>query len=271
MTHIPLKTALTAALAAAEEGAAVVRHYATEARSRLVLHDKGTFELVSEADVEVQRVLVRHLDGVIPGARFLGEEEGLGEAEDRSGWWWILDPIDGTTNFLHGVPPYAISIGLVGDGVPVLGVVHDVPHHEVFAGYEGGGVTCNGVPVTCSVTPDLGHALIATGFPYKTFDYADAYWAAMQGFFGKTRGIRRHGAASVDLAWVAAGRFEAFFERGLSPWDVAGGLALLREAGGTYSDFAGHPVDVFSADLLASNSLLHPALLPILAPLAASK
>lgn len=139
MTHIPLKTALTAALAAAEEGAAVVRHYATEARSRLVLHDKGTFELVSEADVEVQRVLVRHLDGVIPGARFLGEEEGLGEAEDRSGWWWILDPIDGTTNFLHGVPPYAISIGLVGDGVPVLGVVHDVPHHEVFAGYEGGG------------------------------------------------------------------------------------------------------------------------------------
>lgn len=264
-----LPKALEAALGAAEEGAALVRHYAGAARNRLVLHDKGTFELVSEADVAVQRVLVRHLDGVVPGARFLGEEEDLGGEQDRAGWWWILDPIDGTTNFLHGVPPYAISIGLVRDGVPVLGVVHDVSHHEVFAGYEGGGVTCNGEPVRCRPTADLGQALISTGFPYKTFDYADAYWASMQGFFGKTRGIRRHGAASVDLAWVAAGRFEAFFERGLSPWDVAAGLALLREAGGMYSDFAGNPIDVFSADVLASNGTLHPALLPILAPLAA--
>jgi len=271
MSEPQLQVALAAAQEAAIQGAAVVRHYATEARSRLVLHDKGTFELVSEADVAVQRILVDRLDGVIPGARFLGEEEGLGDAQDRAGWWWILDPIDGTTNFLHGVPPYAISIGLVRDGVPVLGVVNDVSHDEIFAGFTGGGVTCNGLPVRCRPTSDLGQSLISTGFPYKTFDYAEAYWAAMQGFFGKTRGIRRHGAASVDLAWVAAGRFEAFFERGLSPWDVAAGLALILEAGGAYSDFAGDPVDVFSADILASNGILHPALLPILAPLAGNK
>jgi myo-inositol-1(or 4)-monophosphatase len=255
---------LGAARQAAEQAARAARdvldHYARD-RARLTLHDKGTFELASEAA----------LDGVVPGAAFLGEEDD--EATDAippsgdAALRWILDPLDGTTNFLHGVPPWAVSVGLVRGHTPLVGVVLDVPHAELFSAAQGQGLTRNGEPARVSAAADLSGALVATGFPYRKFDYAPAYLDVLGAFFGRCRGVRRHGAASVDLAWVACGRFEAFWETGLSPWDVAAGLCLVQEGGGYATDFGGAPNPVFGGQVLATNGALHEAVRGLLAPL----
>jgi myo-inositol-1(or 4)-monophosphatase len=264
---------LGAARQAAEQAARAARdvldHYARD-RARLTLHDKGTFELASEADVEAQRTLVATLDGVVPGASFLGEEDpdaSAAPAPDDASLRWILDPLDGTTNFLHGVPPWAVSVGLARGHTPLVGVVLDVPHAELFSAAQGQGLTRNGEPARVRATDDLSGALVATGFPYRKFDYAPAYLDVLGAFFGRCRGVRRHGAASVDLAWVACGRFEAFWETGLSPWDVAAGLCLVQEGGGQTTDFGGAPNPVFGGQVLATNGALHDAVRGLLAPL----
>lgn len=265
-----LDAALAAALCAADAADAVLRAFAAD-RSRLTLRDKGTHELVSEADVAAQRALVSVLDGVVPGALFLGEEENLGadlDAGDVTGdtLRWILDPLDGTTNFTRGVPPWAVSIALVAGRRPLVAVVRDVPHAETFAAVRGGGATLDGRPMRVSENA-FGESLVATGFPYRATHYRDAYLAALGTFFGTCRGVRRHGAAAIDLAWTAAGRFDAFWETGLSPWDVAAGLLLVEEAGGRATDFAGGDDPVFTGQVAASNGRIHGAILDAVAPL----
>ncbi len=276
-----LDAALAAALRAADAADAVLRSFAAD-RSRLTLRDKGTHELVSEADVAAQRALVSVLDGVVPGALFLGEEENLGEGFDDGGGSgdgalrWILDPLDGTTNFTRGVPPWAVSIALVAGRRPLVAVVRDVPHGETFAAVRGRGATLDGAVLDGTVGTNqpmrvsengLGESLVATGFPYRATHYRDAYLAALGTFFGTCRGVRRHGAAAIDLAWTAAGRFDAFWETGLSPWDVAAGLLLVEEAGGRVTDFAGDADPVFTGQVAASNGRIHDAILAAVAPL----
>ncbi len=255
-----LDAARAGAEKAARAGAEVVRHYAA-ARQRLRIHDKGTNELVTEADVETQRAIVEALAGVVPGAHFMGEEEALGQRAQRGDeLCWIIDPIDGTTNFMHGVPPYAVSIGLVQGTSSLAGVVYDVAHDELFSAARGRGLTLNGAPAGVSATEHLSGSLVATGFPYRHFEGVEAYLETLREFFAATRGVRRHGAASVDLAWVACGRFDAFFETGLSAWDVAGGVVLVEEGGGCCTAFAGTEEAIFSGQMIASNGLLHPAM-----------
>lgn len=266
-----VNTVATAAEAAARAAGAVLRDFARD-RSRLVLRDKGVNELVSEADVAAQRTLVERLDGVVPGASFLGEEDGLGvEPEAGSaapaGLRWVLDPLDGTTNFTRGVPPYAVSVGLVDGASPVLGVVYELAGDELFRAAPGEGLTLNGEPAGVSAADDLPETLLATGFPYRRFAYQDAYLAVLGSLFGRSRGVRRHGAASVDLAYVAVGRFDGFFEAGLSPWDVAAGLALVQHGGGRVTDFAGRADPLYAGQAVATNGRIHAALLDAVAPL----
>ncbi len=251
-----LRAARQGAEKAAQEAARVIRAFADQ-RHQLDLRDKGTNELVTEADIAAQRVIVDHLGGLVPGASFLGEEESLGAAYTREGLCWIIDPIDGTTNFTRGVPPYAVSIGLVEDDRPLVGVVYDVAHDALFSAARGQGLTVNGAPAQVSATTSLADSLVATGFPYRHFDNVEAYLQTLRHFFAATRGIRRHGAASVDLAWVACGRFDAFFETGLSPWDVAAGIVLVEEGGGRCTAFDNATSPVFAGQMVATNGLLH--------------
>ncbi len=262
-----LDAALDAALRAADAADAVLRAFARDL-GRLTLRDKGTHELVSEADEAAQDALVAALDGVVPGAVFLGEEGGLGAGDDLDdgALRWILDPLDGTTNFTRGVSPWAVSIGLVAGRTPLVGVVRDVPHGETFAAARGRGATLDGDPMRVSDRP-LADSLVATGFPYRAVHYRDAYLDALGTFFGANRGVRRHGAASVDLAWTAAGRFDAFWETGLSPWDVAAGLLLVEEAGGRVTDFRDEAEPVFTGQVVASNGVIHADVLAAVAPL----
>lgn len=261
----------SAAEAAARAAGAVLRDFARD-RDRLVLRDKGLNELVSEADVAAQRTLVAHLDGVVPGAAFLGEEEGLGAEPEAgaaapAGLRWVLDPLDGTTNFTRGVPPYAVSVGLANGASPVLGVVYELAADELFRAAPGEGLTLNGQAAGVSLADDLPDTLLATGFPYRRFYYQEAYLAVLGSLFGRSRGVRRHGAASVDLAYVAVGRFDGFFEAGLSPWDVAAGLALVQHGGGRATDFAGALDPLYAGQAVATNGRIHAALLDAVAPL----
>ncbi len=266
MNDADLTRAREAAEKAARAAADVVRDFST-GQGRRVLRDKGLNELVTEADVAAQRAIVAVLEGVVPGAAFLGEEENLGQGKGRQGLRWIIDPIDGTTNFTRGVPPYAVSIGLVDGDRPLVGVVLDVPHDELFSAAQGQGLLVNGEKVGVSATEALADSLIATGFPYRDFDNVDVFLATLAHFFGATRGVRRHGAASIDLAWVACGRFDAFFETGLSPWDVAAGLCLVQEGGGRCTTFGDGGSALFDGQLLASNGRLHAPMRDALAPL----
>lgn len=266
MTHIA-----DAAEAAARAAGDVLRGFARD-RDRLVLRDKGVNELVSEADIAAQRVLVEHLTGVVPGAAFLGEEEGLGTEPTAGqaapeGLRWILDPLDGTTNFTRGVPPYAVSVGLADGAAPLLGVVYELAAGELFRAAPDEGLTLNGAPARVSDAETLPETLLATGFPYRRFHYQAEYLAVLGGLFGRSRGVRRHGAASVDLAYVAVGRFDGFFEAGLSPWDVAAGLALVQHGGGQATDFAGAPDPLYAGQAVATNGRIHAALLEAVAPL----
>ena len=268
---LPFSAIADAAEAAARAAGEVLRGYARD-RDRLVLRDKGLNELVSEADVQAQRALVARLSGMVPGATFLGEEDGLGAepeagADAPPGLRWILDPLDGTTNFTRALPPYAVSVGLVDGAAPLVGVVYELAADELFRAAPGEGLRLNGAAAGVSAVASLPESLLATGFPYRRFHYQEAYLGVLGGLFGRSRGVRRHGAASVDLAYVAVGRFDGFFEIGLSPWDVAAGLALVQHGGGRTTDVTGTAAPLYAGQAVATNGHLHAALLEAVAPL----
>ncbi len=254
---------------AARAGGDVIRSFEPR-RSELQVEEKGTNELVTQVDVAAQRAIVASLQGAVSGADFLGEEEALGEGEQPD-LCWIIDPLDGTTNFAHGIPPWAVSVALVEQGRPIAGVVLDVTTGELFSAARGQGLTANGKPARVSRTPTLADSLISTGFPYRDQRYADEYLAVLKMLMARTRGVRRHGAAAVDLAWTACGRFDGFFEINLSPWDVAAGVLLIEEGGGIATDFRGDADPVFRPHVVAANSMLHAHLLRLTQPLRASQ
>ena len=217
---------------------------------------KGPGEFVSTADLKAERTLKAELSRARPGYGLLFEEGGATEGSDPH-HRWIVDPLDGTTNFLHGIPHFAISIGLERDGEIVAGVVYEPTRDEMFWAEKGAGAYVNDRRLRVSARRQLGEAVIGTGMPYLNRGDQATYLAALARIMAATSGVRRLGAAALDLAYVAAGRFDGFWEFGLCPWDIAAGLLLVREAGGFVSDLAGAQAMMASGDVLAANQHLH--------------
>lgn len=208
--------------------------------------------LVSYVDKTSEQKLIAGLGALLPGSVFLAEE---GTAAQETGEWrWVIDPLDGTTNFLHQLPCFAISVGLEHHGVMVLGIVHEVSRNESFYAWKDGGAYLNGRRIQVSQRDGLREALVSTGFPYHDFSRIEAYQKVSEYLMRHTRGIRRWGAAAVDLAYVACGRYDFFFEYHLQPWDVAAGGLLIQEAGGVVGDFQGTQEKCWSgAEMLAGS------------------
>ncbi|NVK04512.1 MAG: inositol monophosphatase [Flavobacteriia bacterium] len=216
---------------------------------------KSLNSLVSYVDKQAEEQLVAGLTRIVPEAGFIAEE-GTGE-RNGNGLNWIVDPLDGTTNFLHGLPVYSVSVALHDGKDLVIGVVLEVGQNECFHAYRGGGAYVNGSPISVSSNATLADSLLATGFPYYDFERMEEYLNLLRDCFQKTRGVRRWGSAAVDLAYVACGRFDGFFEYGLNPWDVAAGTLLVQEAGGKVSAFSPTNDPIFGREILASSSSVY--------------
>jgi myo-inositol-1(or 4)-monophosphatase len=227
---------------------------------RTKVENKGLHDLVSYVDQETERKLVTGLRQLLPEAGFITEEGTAGPDAQTEEYTWIIDPLDGTTNFVHGLPVYSISVALLHQKELVVGVVHEVNRNESFRAVRGGGAFCNNQPIHVTDIDDLHDSLIATGFPYKDFGKMENYLQLLGAFMSRSHGVRRLGSAAVDLAYVAAGRFEGFFEFNLNSYDVAAGLLLVREAGGRTSQFLEEGDPLFGREVVASNGLLHEAI-----------
>lgn len=247
---------LFAAVTAAEGAAAFIRERALT-RHELVWEEKAANDFVSAVDIGAEERIRASLLAALPGIRIVGEELGP-SGDTRSGWVAVVDPLDGTSNFLHGYPSYAVSIGIAVDGVPVAGVVHDVARGGVYAAVAGGGAWVDGTRMQVSTTARPSRALVGTGFPFKTQEGTDRYLTQLRALIPEVAGMRRAGAAALDLCDVARGRFDAFWELDLQAWDVAAGILLVREAGGTVTDLTGAPAPIARGPLVAGNALLHP-------------
>ncbi len=223
---------------------------------QLQVSQKGPGDFVSTADMQAERTIKAELKRARPEFGLL-MEEGHGEAGTDSRHRWLVDPLDGTLNFLHGLPHFAISIGLERDGEIVAGVIYDPIKDELFWAERGAGAYMNDRRLRVSARRDLGQAVIATGAPNLGRPGHDAYLAMFGAVIAQTAGIRRFGAAALDLAYVAAGRYDGYFELGLSPWDIAAGIILVREAGGYVSEIAGGHHMLQSGSILAGNDHLH--------------
>lgn len=241
----------TAAAAAREAGAILLEEF----RHPQKIEYKGEVDIVTQADLRSERLITARLREAFPEYSILGEEMGE-QARAGARYCWCVDPLDGTTNFAHGFPVFAVSIGLLEDGEPVAGAVFNPVADELFTALRGGGAWLNDRPIHVSATPDLAVSLLGTGFPsHKRSQNPNIrfYWE----FTLRSHGVRRAGSAALDLCSVACGRFDAFWEFGLKPWDTAAGILLVREAGGQTSDFAGRPYRPGDRELVASNGRIH--------------
>ncbi|MCX6567236.1 MAG: inositol monophosphatase family protein [Candidatus Aminicenantes bacterium] len=222
---------------------------------------KGEIDLVTETDTASQALIHDRMAALFPGHDFLAEEglRNITGAEFR----WIIDPLDGTTNFAHRFPWFCVSIGLEHRGVLVAGVVFNPMNGELFSAEAGGGAFLNGDPIRVSSVGDIGRSLVATGFPYDIRE-SRTNMDAHDRFLLAAQAVRRCGSAAIDLCYVACGRFEGFWELKLNPWDTAAGAVVLAEAGGRLTDFHGRPADIYVPELCASNGLIHQAMLGLL-------
>jgi len=220
---------------------------------------KGFNDLVSYVDKTSEEILVNGLQKLIPDAGFITEENTL-TLKDRD-YMWIIDPLDGTTNFVHGIPCYCVSVGLTYKQELILGIVHEVNLDECFYARKNGGAFLNEKAISVSPNLDLSKSLVATGFPYANFNRMKQYMEVFDFCMKNTQGIRRLGSAAVDLAYVACGRFEIFYEYGLHPWDVAAGAFIVQEAGGEVTDFKGATDYIFGKEIIAGNKKVNGAFL----------
>jgi myo-inositol-1(or 4)-monophosphatase len=229
---------------------------------RTVKHDqiqsKGLNQLVSFVDIETEKMLVTGLEKIVPGSTFI-TEENTAEQNRKSDKYWIIDPLDGTTNYLHGLGAFSISVAYVEFGEIKLGVIYIPVWDEMFSATLDKGAFLNGERIQVSTTSRLTDSLIATGFPYHEFEGMDGYLETLKVLMKGTHGLRRMGSAAIDLAYVACGRFDGFFESGLHAWDVAAGVLLIEEAGGHVSDFKGENDFVFGKSIVASGNAIYPA------------
>lgn len=224
------------------------------------IESKTFNNLVSYVDKESERRFVLALNKLIPNSDILGEE-GIDNVDLKSEYLWIIDPLDGTTNYIHGVPKYCTSVALQRNGETIIGVIYEPNSDECFYAYSGGGAFLNGNPINVTSTIDTKNSLLATGFPYDYFDALDQYLELLKFLMKNSRGIRRIGAAALDLCYVACGRFDAFFEMALQPWDVAAGAFIVSEAGGVTSDFTGGNDFIYGKTVLSTNGKVHNELL----------
>lgn len=234
-------------------------------RKSLRVENKGVIDLVTEADLAAERFIIERIQTHYPRHGILAEESGATVSVERaSEFKWIIDPLDGTTNYAHGYPCFCVSIALERAGEIVLGVIYDPVRDEMFAAERGLGATLNGRRIRVSEVEDLNRAMVCTGFPYDVRDRGD-FARHFANFIMHAQAIRRDGSAALDLANVACGRFDGFFEEGLRPWDVAAGVLLVEEAGGRVSHYNGQPFDVYTPPILASNGLIHEQMMNVLA------
>ncbi|HTH51202.1 MAG TPA: inositol monophosphatase family protein [Pyrinomonadaceae bacterium] len=226
---------------------------------------KGDINLVTEADLASEQLIIERIKSHFPKHAVLAEESGDAVAVDGSSEWkWIIDPLDGTTNFAHGYPCFAVTIAAERNGEIVVGVTHDPTRNETFAAERGKGATLNNKPIRVSDTDELGNALIVTGFPYD-FKKRENFSRHLTTFLLKSRGVRRDGSAAIDMAYVACGRFDGFWEEGLNPWDMAAGVLLIEEAGGQVTGYGGSSFTIYNPPMLATNGLIHDQMASILA------
>jgi len=215
---------------------------------------KGIHDYVTYVDKESEQRLVASLSKLLPGCGFIAEES---PSLNRSELTWVIDPLDGTTNFIHGIPLYCISIGLMEGEELVAGVIFESNLNECFYTWKSAPSFLNGQPIRVSTTPVINESLFATGFPYYDYDSLDDYLAVFRYLMKNSRGLRRLGSAALDLAWTACGRFDGFYEYGLRPWDVAAGALLVNNAGGTVSDFRGRGHYIFGKQIIATNPFIY--------------
>jgi myo-inositol-1(or 4)-monophosphatase len=243
-------------VAAAVQGAEVVRSFLTRPEA-VEVRLKAPSDYVTAADHASETAIAALLGQRHPEATIVGEEFTANGALDGPGTIFVVDPLDGTTNFMHGFPWYAVSIGVLQQGVPVAGVVLNIPTGDLYTATAGGGARKNGQPMQVSAVTDPGRALIGTGAPFRDLPQIDEYLRTLRPVLASSAGIRRAGAAALDLADVACGRFEAFWELRLNPWDVAAGILLVREAGGVVTDLDGHDKQVDRTGIIAGNPTMH--------------
>ena len=220
---------------------------------------KGLHDFVSYVDKTAEERIVKRLAEILPESGFITEEQTATHRGERFNW--IVDPLDGTTNFLHHIPLYSVSIALMENGEVVAGVVYEPNLDECFYAWKGGKAYLNEKEISVSDQKELKNTLLATGFPYYDYGKLEGYMELFTWFARNTSGLRRLGSAAVDLAYTACGRFEGFYEYGLHSWDVAAGVFIVKQAGGTVTDFKGGNDFIFGGELLASNTILHKPLL----------
>ena len=226
---------------------------------------KGRIDLVTEYDKRSEALLLTRIAERFPGHGVLAEESGAHAAAPSSRVRWIVDPLDGTTNFAHNYPFFCVSVGVEVDGVITAGAVFDPVRDELFAAALGAGATLNSVPIRASSCARLEDALLVTGFPYDVREHPERHVPLFQDFLVRAQGVRRDGSAALNLCYLAMGRFDGFWEGHLSPWDVAAGSLIVREAGGMLTDFAGQPFRIDGRRICGAGPELHPRLLEVLA------
>ncbi len=255
----PQEILVTAEEVARDAGTLIRQHFG----KRHEITHKGKVNLVTEADHAAEERVVSRLRQVFPTHNILAEEQG-GAALDHPGPLWVIDPLDGTNNFAHNFPHVGLSLALLVDGEPLIGVIYDPLRDECFSARRGNGATRNDEPIHVTTTDQLIHALLATGFPYDRWSAADNNAAHLAHFLRRSQGIRRAGAAVLDLAYVACGRLDGFWELRLHPWDVAAGILIVEEAGGQVTDLDGGPSRLEEGNVVASNGQIHAAMLRVL-------
>ncbi len=251
-----LKSLLDNVLIVTEDAASFIRSQAGKVKADEI-EAKSRNSLVSYVDKQAEHILVNGLGKLIDSSGFITEENTV--IQQKSEYTWVIDPLDGTTNFLQQIPLYSVSIGLMHHDELVLGVVSDVEQKEVFYAWKGGGAWCNGERIHVSDRTDVQDAVVATGFPYASRDVLTQLTSVFEYFLKNARGIRRLGSAAIDLAYVACGRFDVYYETTLNPWDIAGGIILVREAGGIVTDFSNYGAMMENGQVIAAAPGIHDA------------
>jgi len=226
-------------------------------KKKEISHKANEFDLVTEADKLSEEKILSIIQANFPEHAILGEESGKHLGEDKSEYLWVVDPLDGTTNFAHNFPHFAVSIGLVKNGKIIMGVVYDVCKNELFWAAEGTGAYLNSEPIEVSKISELKKSLLATGFPCSKEKTLEENFVYFKEFVYKSQAVRRPGAAALDLCYVAAGRLDGFWELNLAPWDVTAGTCIVREAGGKVTNFDSEDFDSEIKNIIASNSIIH--------------
>lgn len=248
------------AIQVAREAGALLRDYA--GRTITVSQKSSAIDLVTEVDLLSERLIVERISAHYPKHQILAEESG--QTAVASDHRWLIDPLDGTTNYAHGYPFYCVAIALEYKGEIILGVVYDPNRDELFVAERGAGATCNGRPIHVSKTARLTDSLLATGFPYDVRRRPTTSLDYFGRFVTSAQAIRRDGSAALDLCYLACGRFDGFWEQGLAPWDMAAGFLIVEEAGGCVTTFDGGPFTIYKPEMLATNGLIHQEMMEVL-------